>query len=267
MKIKLNKSVNVDIVIPDDVSGGTAIHMIYKRSWNYDVMIKAFKALTVIDPKFDMKAALTEYTEYNTFVVKCIQDSHYVLLDYIFGNELVSPDFVNGNGSPLILYAMQSGTKMFQYMISRGARLVIGDDLVKNTGRHKELTAIHCARGNIDILSVLFNVVLTHQAGKSVMNIDTIRQLKCIGITQGRSKHQIRHFEDRENNIIRMTQPDDAETLQSLVDMHCTFPCRFNKHKDANKKDVLAAMNSSLTHNTLDTYNALRSVFPSIWIQ
>jgi len=185
------------ITIPDDIPCQNVLHKLQHTFMPLygpadDVRTLArIQALMEQHPTFDIRTALTTVTQGYTYeyIVHCIQYTCYAQLEWIFEQRFVSPDYISRSGSPLILFAMQHCAGMFQYILSKGAKLIVDGDLVKNT-EIPTIDTFYCAKGSQMILSTVFNkCILTR-----ITNKDTIAKLIQLGRPLGRSDTQMREF-------------------------------------------------------------------------
>lgn len=212
---------------------------------------------------FDTAASLTGYVSgYWEHVVYCVRVGRYETLDFIFDNNLVSPDFVAHNGSPLILFAMEQGLTAFRYMVSRGARLIVDGDLVCNSQRHS-VNVFSCTNVSPDktaINKVLFNHVLVNMS--SMTNAKTLSRLLA---QINASRPQIKRYQDR---IAELTKLEDLPAPQEcdingLVSKGCVDTDQFKEAGEGMSETVIRrALVSALSLDTLDTWYALRAAFP-----
>lgn len=264
-------------VINCDVSRGPvqAINDIHDNTTTEADFIAALTELAVLEPTFDFETAFTLHTKsYTEYIVKCIHYNRFRVLDYIFDNTAVTPDFITHNGSPLILFAIQHSWEAFTYLRSRGAKLFRGDnELVRNTGRHPNVNVLFCANGNENILNVIFNV-LHKKAECTKLDSETLMQGLSIGVALGRPISQLRTFMRYTTGLnggdILREEPDRGSPrgkLMALVAEECTHWGAFKDVTGLNTTDIRWAMNVSLSFNTPVVYDALCLAFPKARIE
>lgn len=281
MKVKITKQRIKTVLLPShflEMSAPDIIRWIHINARCNEELLPMIRALMEKNKIFDIVAGITKPnpTECRPeYVVSSVQYERYELLDYFFDNKFVSPDFVSETGSPLILYAMQTGIKMFRYLLGKGARLVISGDLVRNTGQHQHLTAVQCARGDRDMLNVLFNVVLNCVGGIRVP--DTIATVYHIGKLLGRPEEVLNRFKsihhggmikvyDRSRTAISVDTP--LGRLLDLVRSGCTESEKFLElSKDCSEEDIRYSTAVAMTMDSTDTYVAMIRSLPDFRIQ
>lgn len=255
-------------------SGGDLL--MYISSGNQQEAFKYITALLEQYPDFDFKAAIVEKqsTFLYEYIVMCVQKEWYDILDLIFNANHVSPDFVSRNGSPLLLFAMQTSVEMFRYILSRGAKLVIHGDLVKNHDK-PYLTALFCANGNPDMLQLLFNAGL-RQVGSTVTNKETLALLLHLGISLEREHSQLRDFIRIHNmgtfgykptwkKTCRFQQEDDTPRgkMIALVNSGCTSTDDFRKAgENCTPSDIRACMAVAMSRTEAKTFTSLWYAYP-----
>lgn len=258
-------------VIQCDVSSGPvpAIHDIHNSTTTEADFIAALKELAVLEPTFDFETAFTQCTKSHKleYIVKCVNNNRFSVLDYIFDNTAVTPDLITHNGSPLILFAIQQSWEAFTYLRSRGAKLFRGDsELVRNTGRHPHVNVLFCANGNENILNVIFNV-LHEKAACTKLDSETLMQGLSIGVSLGKSISQLRTFM-RHTEIQcgdKLREPDGESPrgkLMALVAEKCTYWGQFKDVTGLDTTDIRWAMNVSLSCDRPGVYDALCLAFP-----
>lgn len=264
-------------VIKCDLSKGPvpAITDIHNNTQNEADFLAAIKELALLEPTFDFEAAFTESIPgYGSeYIVRCFYFNRFNVLDYIFDNIAVSPNFVTSNGSPLILFAMQQSWECFTYLVSRGAKLFRGDgELVKNTGKHPHVNVLFCANGNEKILNVVFNALMS-QAALPVMDRETLLQGLSLGVSLGRPITQLRAFArhhklDRDiplNYIYQLRSPEKESPrgkLMAIVTEKCDDPCVYKGVTGLDATDIRWAMNVSMSFDDPRVYNVLCDAFP-----
>lgn len=235
MKIKIKTTRQQEIHLPDGLSEADLLIKIHNTSYDNTSAFAKIKALVSMYPDFDItKAVTTTPTELvYEYIVRCVQSTWVPQLDFLFEAGIVSPDFVSKNGSPLILFAMQNSVEMFRYMISRGAKLVIDGDLVKNINT-PNINALSCATGTVDILQALFNSGL-RGVGTRVTNRNTLLALLQLGVSLDRPHTQLREFIRMHHLVISVYKPLTPYT------------CRFKLEDDTPRGKVVALVNSGCT--------------------
>jgi len=263
------------IEIPDDIPCQNVLYKLQYATYLFTtpeddrIVLSRIKALVEQNPKFDIMVALTTVTQGSSYeyVVHCIQYSWYAQLEWIFEQKLVSPDFVSNNGSPLILFAMQAGVSMFQYILSKGAKLVVGGDLVKNNTDNSSIDALYCANGNKEILHTLFNVCNEYSW---LTNEDTITKVLYLGYGLGRSCEQMLKFRrryelappprapftDSRKGYVQAGSPCDM-LLNLVMTETATSEALIDACKECSPNDIRVCMAVALSLNTTDTYNKL----------
>lgn len=115
--------------------------------------------------KEDVMSVCKRYTY--EFVVACVMGKKYTVLDYLFDTLKVDVNHVSANGSPLMLYAIQTGYDSLCYFLKRHAILVHSGDLLHNSKDGlKHITATWCVvAGDTDTRNTILNLafhVLSH---------------------------------------------------------------------------------------------------------
>lgn len=220
-------------------------------------------------------------------IVRCVQRGEYKLLDYLFESG-VSANFVCHNGSPLILFAMQTSSnkhcpdaRMFQYILEKGAKLIVDSDLVHNKLTYSEttkfgngtvirsLSATHCANKNPVIMNALFNV-LAGPAGETVKTPETFQDFITEAAARGRT-HEVEIYKARlaKLRVSEIANTTDTTTtspvprIVALVNAHCRDTAAFvDARKDSRPEDVNRAMLAALCHEHSQTYLCMCEVFP-----
>lgn len=236
-------------------------------------------------PDFNVKSGIsTTYSGMWEFLVRCVQTSRLTVLDWIFDNDYASVEHIASNGSPLLLFAIQSSNVVFQYMISRGARLIKDGDFIRNETKHLEYVNVMYAASGTDIKNVLFNFVDVHL---HEVSLETLKDLQAHGSAQKRCvtrfDFRIKQLEEAKSiekeradilaaekalqDLISAKAPNE-KVLMSLVASKCNSVTDFrNVGKGLAAKEILSAMYASLAHTSLDTFYALCNAFPQHRIQ
>lgn len=294
MKIKLMKKTEkvLNVQIRPNDTPARIVNVLHNKTKTETEFLSAILAFKYANPEFDLKEAITTPHTHGAYeyVVRCVMYSRYKLLDYIFDNEIVSPNFIASNGSPLVLFAMQNSVEMFSYLISRGAHLLDSGDLVHNKlAGTKHVTCLFASHNFKKVRDVLLNFVVVNRT--NITNVKTLQDCLNVGITNGRPIEHLNLLTNRisalqyketveqraqeiENKMLALktlissgTQPREQIFLD-LVSNGCDDYTHFAEAgKGLPEYTIISGMHASLGHNSLDTYYSMCRAFPYVRIQ